>query len=187
MITLLKDLSREKNALDAYLKLHQSEQATPLLTNHPELQKLLTPIFTPLSDELLVWQNMPYECNTTYPEQLNIKTSSGKMVRSKSEALIDMALYNHKIPFRYECPLHLGKTLLYPDFTIRHPNTGVFYYWEHFGLMDDPAYRKNTFSKLKLYCDYNIIPSIQLITTYETKEHPLSPEMIEKIIAFYFM
>lgn len=132
-------------------------------------------------------QNAPYDSNPKYPEQLTLKTSSGHFVRSKSEALIDMALFTHRIPFRYECALILGNDTFYPDFTIRHPKTGKTYYWEHFGLMDVPAYCKNVSSKLQHYSLNGIIPSIHLITTYETKENPLSPEVIEKIIEHYFL
>ncbi|MFQ8777759.1 MAG: hypothetical protein ACLR78_10425 [Roseburia sp.] len=63
-------------------------------------------------------------------------------MRSKSEAMIAMLLHLNAIPYRYECALSLGGVTLFPDFTIRHPVTGVLYYWEHFGLMDDPAYAK---------------------------------------------
>ena len=98
-----------------------------------------------------------------------------------------MLLYINKIPFRYECALHLGETTLFPDFTIRHPKTGNVYYWEHFGLMDNPAYSQNAYSKLQLYTSHGIIPSIQLITTYETKDNPLSTDIVEKIIAYYFL
>lgn len=109
------------------------------------------------------------------------------MVRSKSEVMIDMILFQNKIPFRYEAPLQLGDTTIYPDFTIRHPHTGDTYYWEHFGLMDDPSYSKNAISKLHLYVNHGIIPSLRLITTYETKESPLSIDKIEKIVKEYFV
>jgi len=96
-------------------------------------------------------------------------------------------LYTNHIPFRYECPLILGDTTLYPDFTIRHPKTGNTYYWEHFGLMDNPTYSQNAYSKLQLYSTHGIIPSINLITTYETKNAPLGTDIVEKIIKHYFM
>ena len=182
----LDDLLHEKNALDAYLAHHSADETATNLATSPAYQELLAPIFTPLSRELTTWQNAPYPGNPLHPEQLCIKASSGKFVRSKSEALIDMALYQNKIPFRYECPLQLGQTTLYPDFTLRHPATGSFYYWEHFGLMNDANYCKNVASKLELYSQHGIIPSINLITTYENKEHPLSPDMIAKTIDFYF-
>ena len=121
-----------------------------------------------------------------YPEYKIHKTCTGEMVRSKSEAFIYTCLCNHKIPFRYECALPLGTRTIYPDFTIRHPNTGETYYWEHFGMMDESYYYQKTFPKLQLYASYGIIPSINLITTYETKKHPLSSEVIVKTIEHHF-
>ena len=109
------------------------------------------------------------------------------MVRSKSEVIIDMLLHTHKIPFRYEAPLHLDTITIYPDFTIRHPETGEFFYWEHFGLADQPEYRQNMLSKLDLYTSHGIIPNINLITTYETKNHPLSMEFVQKTVEYYFL
>lgn len=97
-----------------------------------------------------------------------------------------MALFTAKIPHRYECELRLGHTIIYPDFTLRHPRTGKVYYWEHFGLMDNPAYCKKMANKLELYANNGIIPSINLITTYETVKQPLSPETINQIIETYF-
>lgn len=88
----------------------------------------------------------------------------------------------YQIPSRYEAILQINKTILYPDFTIRHPRTGKYFYWEHFGLMDDPSYAKNASAKHQLYISNGIIPNIQLITTYETKENPLSAEMANKIV-----
>ena len=98
-----------------------------------------------------------------------------------------MHLYAYNIPYRYECALHLGDSLLYPDFTIMHPRTYKLYYWEHFGLMDNSGYAQNTYSKLQLYTAHGIVPSIQLITTFETKEHPINIDTISKIIEHYFL
>lgn len=185
---VLEDLSHEKKAMEFYLNHHfpDSGKAEKLLTNIPGYQELLTPFFSPKSKELADWMTSSYEHNTKYPEQLIHKTASGNFVRSKSEAMIDMFLYTNQIPFRYECALQLDDTTIYPDFTIRHPESGELYYWEHFGRMDDPLYSKNVFPKLQLYTSHGIIPSIHLITTYETKENPLSSEVIEKIIEHYF-
>ena len=183
------DLLLEKKAIDSYLRHYNADtrQAVKLLTEESEYQRLLFPYFKPLSQELSDWMHSPYESNTKYPEQLIHKTLSGHYVRSKSEALIAMLLHTNEIPFRYECALHLGEATLFPDFTIRHPRTGKLYYWEHFGRMDDPAYYKNVYPKLLLYNSYNIIPSIQLITTFETKDNPLTSDVIEKIVTDYFL
>lgn len=41
-------------------------------------------------------------------------------------------------------------------------------------------------SKLQLYTTHGIIPSIHLITTYETHDNPLDMKTVERIIAEYF-
>ena len=130
--------------------------------------------------------NQPFDSNPLYPEQCIHKTRAGIFVRSKSESLITMLLHINKIPFRYECALTFEDVTIYPDFTIRHPQTGEYFYWEHFGLMDNPGYCKNALSKLQLYISNGILPSVHLITTYETLEHPLDAEIIENLIHFYF-
>lgn len=184
----LEDAIHEKKALDFYLRHHSNNhgKAVQLLTEVPEYQKLLSSYFRPLNQELLNWMNSPYEHNNKYPEQLTHCTGFGYSVRSKSESLIDLALHTHKIPFRYECALVLGDSKIYPDFTIRHPETGETYYWEHFGKMDDPAYCRNVCSKLNLYTANGIIPNINLITTYETKQHPLDAKQVDTMIQTFF-
>lgn len=185
---LLEDLENEKRAIKFYLR-HTSfhKNSEKLLTEESECRKLLTPYFTPLSEELSNWTKKSFEQNSNYPEQLIHKATSGNLVRSKSEAMIDMILSVYKIPFRYECALKLGEVTIFPDFTIRHPTTGKVFYWEHFGLMDNQTYANNTYAKLQLYTNHDIIPSIQLITTYETKKHPLTMEIIQKTVEHYFL
>ncbi len=185
---LLDDTLHEKKAIEFYLRHHkpQDSEAEHLLTKSPEYQELLSSYFKPLSLELQEWMESPFAKNPKYPEQLTNKTIAGTYVRSKSEFLIDLFLRKYKIPFRYEAELALGNISFYPDFTIRHPKTGTYFYWEHFGLMDDPNYCQNAISKLKLYTSHGYIPSINLITTYETSGTPLSAEMVEKTIQYYF-
>jgi len=185
---LLKEYKQEKSALEYYLRHHKKEmsKSEKMLTDMPEYQELLLPYFRPLSEDLKNWMNEPYERNTNYPEQLTQKASANKYVRSKSEVLIDMVLTQNNIPFRYECALQLGEITLYPDFTIRHPKTGGLFYWEHFGMMDSLSYRKNAGFKLQNYILNGIFPTVQLITTYETKENQLDLEVIEKIVIQYF-
>ena len=97
-----------------------------------------------------------------------------------------MLLYQKKIPYRYEYQLQLGEHIVYPDFTLRHPSTGNFYYWEHFGQMDNPEYYTKACSKMQLYISHGYIPTINLITTFETQKHPLVPEDVNHIIEHYF-
>ena len=185
----LEELTQESTALEFYLRHHKTtfSKSDQLLSESSGYQELLSPYFTPLSSELSDWMHTPYEHNTEHSDHLIHKTSSGHMVRSKSESMIAHVLYKEKIPFRYECLLTLNTISLFPDFTIRHPHTGETYYWEHFGLMDDPAYCKNAASKIQLFSSHGIIPMIQLITTYETQQSPLTIDVIEKLVEHFFL
>ena len=125
--------------------------------------------------------------NQMYPKQLIHRNNSGIMMRSKSEVLISNYLLSYHIPFRYECELVLGDSVYYPDFTLLHPKTKALLYWEHFGLMDNPGYITHTFSKLPHYALSGIVPSINLITTYETKMYPLNSDAVIKLVENYFL
>ena len=182
-----EDCLQEKIAIDFYLRHHKSAKVEDLLVNKQGYQELLYPYFKPKSQELEEWMNTPFKQNPKYIENKIHKTSSGNLVRSKSEALIDMVLYTHRIPFRYECALKLGNIVIYPDFTIMHPKTGRILYWEHMGRMDDPKYNRNIGERIQSYVNNGIIPSIDLIITYETMEHPLTVYDIEKVIKEYFL
>lgn len=183
----LAELEKELRITQKYIDICSKPSAADnFLINSPEFQKLIAPYYTPLSNDLSNWMNRPYDKNPLYINNLIHKSISGNNLRSKSEAIIDMLLYQEKIPYRYECQLVLGDKIIYPDFTIRHPITGKFYYWEHFGQMDNPEYFPKACSKMQLYISHGIIPSINLITTYETSEFPLASEDVLKIIKHYF-
>lgn len=186
LLNQISNLKQEKTAIEYYLKHHRSQKENEILNPTSPYYQLLKTYFMPINEEQKNWINEPFKRNEKYKEQLINKSISGNVVRSKSEMMIDMYLYMNKIPFRYECILHLKELDLFPDFTIMHPTTGKLYYWEHFGLMDNPEYCKNVCSKIQLYASNNIIPTINLIMTFETKEYPLNTETIEKIVKEYF-
>lgn len=184
----LSHLLLEKKAISSYLKHFKdgTDKASLLLHDNSDYAKLLSTYFHSFSDELTLWANEAYEKNPNYPEQLLHKTHSGHLVRSKSEALIDMMLYLNKIPFRYEPALYLGETTYYPDFMIRHPHNGKTFIWEHFGMMDNPAYAQKAYSKLQVYISHGFFPSANLIITFESKDNPLTSDLVEKMILLYF-
>lgn len=188
LICLLDDMIYQKEGIDSHLKHHFSRSnSTDALLTDPVYKHLLPSSFSPKDSTSIEWINAPYERNKKYPEQLTIETTCGIYVRSKSEALIAMILSNYNIPFRYECELRLGEIILYPDFTILHPKTNKIYYFEHFGMMDEPKYCNKTIQKLQTYFSHGILPTMNLITTYETSDRPISAREIEEIVKKYFL
>ncbi len=184
----LSTCQKEWKAIQKYLTAHEQITVSPstLLEDSSCYRELLISKIQPLSDELRQWQSAPHVPNASHPEHLVHQTILGHMVRSKSEVIIANALFSNGIPYHYECKLPFETCTLYPDFTIRHPKTGETLYWEHFGMMENDAYRRQACSKLDLYGSHGIFPDIQLITTYETLEHPLNSRKVQRIIEEYF-
>lgn len=184
----LEDLLNEKEALEKYISTHNEKSFTrELLANNSEFRKLLSEYFSPTNEELKRWAREPFEGNPYSKDELVHKCESGHIVRSKSEAIIDSLLHENNIPFRYEAPLKLGKHIIYPDFTIRHPITGEFYYWEHCGMMDDARYSGKAFSKMKLYNSNGILPMEHLIMTFENEKDGFNVDRVKKLIKEYFL
>ena len=188
-VSRYEELSHQVKALKYYERqMKKVEGKADDLLKHEEWRKLLEPMFSVEREDLKIWMEEKYEGGAGYPEHLVYKGSRGKYLRSKSEVIIDMMLYKYGIPFRYVDKLILDNGIyIYPDFTVRHPISGKRMYWEHFGLMDKQDYRNSACKKIRLYCDNGIIPSIDLIATFETVDHPLDVEKVEKIIQEFFL
>ena len=87
------------------------------------------------------------------------RTKDGHFVRSKSEVAIANFLFDNRICYQYERRIFLGDQELHPDFFL--PDHDV--YIEHFGLLDNPNYKKYATKKADLYKEHNV----QLIATDE--------------------
>ena len=160
------------------------EKANSLLEESSPYRELLLPSFTTFQNS---WSNAEYEKSTLHPDNKIFRTFSGENVRSKSEVIIANELFANHIPYRYECGLYLDAQLFFPDFTILHPKTNLEFYWEHFGMMDNQQYSDRAFNKLKIYSNHNIVPTINLITTFETLKHPIDSSYVEHLIQDYFL
>ena len=121
----------------------------------------------------------------TYTDKLIHTTASGINVRSKSEVIIANALYEFGIPFVYEKELCIGSNIIHPDFACIHYNSGEIIYWEHFGMMDKLAYRSIMCEKIGLYMEGGLVPGRNLIMTYETKDYPLTYNLVCETIELY--
>ena len=84
-------------------------------------------------------------------DRLIHRTARGEAVRSKSEVIIADHLHANRINYHYEHPLEIDGVIKYPDFTFEDDDTGITYYWEHCGMLPDPAYRRRWEAKEKWY------------------------------------
>lgn len=185
---MLQDILQEKRAIQSYLDLCNKEQTgEEQLLETAVYAELLKKVFTSVNTEIAEWEKQDYERCPKYPEQLIHPIFNGQKVRSKSEAIIATMLHVNRIPFHYEEALHLGKRVIYPDFTIRHPVTGQAYYWEHFGMMDNENYAQAAFQKMQLYNINGIMLSDTLLATFESEESPLKSNIVENMIQQYFL
>ena len=141
------------------------------------------------------WQDVSWTGRPFAPDAPYICTAHGERVRSKSEVIIADTLLRYNIPYRYEFPITLkrinpddirrdfGSSItLHPDFLCLNTRTRSEFFWEHFGLMDDPDYSKNAAGKLRLYTENGILPGRNLIITMETQTEPPSIKALEKLI-----
>lgn len=175
----IRDIKNEITAINAYLRVRKTCKLEKIISpNSPYLQ-FLKQKYKWISDE-------EYETNPAHPEALIVKAPKGQFVRSKSEAIIAHALYEHNLQYKYECAQTIGDYTIYPDFTILHPTTRKTYIWEHFGLADSPSYQNTMCNKIRSYLSCNYVPGHNLILTYETSSSPLDISYIHSLIGFYF-
>lgn len=121
-------------------------------------------------------------------KNLKFVSLNGERVRSKSELIIADRLKNAGIPYYYE-----GKYLLvdedtmeyqawFPDFQLFNIRTGEKFFWEHFGIMDNPEYCASCQFKLETYAKYGIVMGKNLIVTMESSKHSLNTEYVDLLI-----
>lgn len=53
-------------------------------------------------------------------------------------------------------------------------------------MMDDEDYVAKASKKITQYAMQGIVPSVQLLMTFETKDEPLRLEYVRNMIEFYF-
>ena len=197
----LIDVKKKHEAIKSFLKRYPTiSQAHLLLEKSPGFQELLLSTPADIPAALLEWQNYPYESNQLFPENKNIRTLRGEMVRSKAEAMIANVLFRRGIVYRYDCALHLGNTVIFPDFILIRPGASIpspsyvlsdkdvnrILVIEHNGLMDKQKYVNHVKYKSGLYYDFGFIPSKNLIMTFETEAFPFDLNYFTKELDYYF-
>ena len=186
---LINLLQTEITALQNYLRGTRNGMSIQKLYTSfcPSRRALIHPVTLPDEQYAAQWQAVQYK-GLPFEQDAPVHTTvRDERVRSKSEVIIADALLRHGIPYRYEFPLKLNKgrqTLtFYPDFLCLNIRTRQEFLWEHFGMMDDPAYAQKATAKLRLYEENGILPGRNLLLTMETQTEPLSTRAVEKIIS----
>ena len=143
-----------------------------------------------LADCNMVKVDIPQTARSVFLEAgLIHRSSSGLMVRSKSELLIAEAMLDADVDFEYEKPLTLGGVTRYPDFTIEDDITGRKIYWEHLGMLDEERYRIAWEKKLAWYRQHGVEPhgvdnhaAEVLVTTTDSSDQGLDMAKIKDLI-----
>lgn len=181
------ELSRKiEKALGDFLKNLPEQKVADIFTENPERRSLIAP-YVPSDDEFRRnWESQPYK-EKSFPENApEIFTEKGERVRSKSEKIIADKLKAMNVPYRYEAPLHLKKysnsIILHPDFTILDVKNRREIIFEHFGMMNDSEYAKNTAEKINLYAGNGFYPGSNFFFTMETATAPLNMKTFEKLL-----
>ena len=151
-------------------------------------RSLVEPVIIPDEEFVRTWLEKPYERGVFEEGDPELLTSRGLRVRSKSEIIIAEKYDEYNIPYKYECPLYLeGFGNARPDFTVLNIRYRRIKYHEHLGKMDDPAYAERNIKKIKAYEDNGFILGRDLIVTFETKNNPINPIDIERVIKNHFL
>lgn len=74
-----------------------------------------------------------------------------------------------------------------PDFKILNVRTKKEYYLEHFGMMDDYEYAKNSIKKIECFQKNEIYPGEKLLITLEASDSPLNMIILEKMVNKYLL
>ena len=185
---MIKNAKKQLGAIDSFLSQYDPQGLDKAFQQiNPDMRNYLSKAIIPNEEYALRWQAETYEPKPFAEGTPEHYTQRGERVRSKSEVLIANALYQTGIPYRYEAPLYLGRTLLYPDFTTLRVRDRKIIYMEHFGLLDDASYRDNAISKVRLFERNGILPGDRLLITVENYRNPLNLNSVNALIHNYLL
>src|SRR5262249_26986083 len=137
---------------DALVILHEDEIGALRRYAEPaasEIARRMTDLFEEPAPVEVVTTTGP----TFLDQHLLHRTSPSELVRSKAELAIAEKLIAMGVPYVYEQPLVLGGRTRWPDFTVEDDASGITYYWEHLGLLSDPAYARRWAAKRQAYLE----------------------------------
>lgn len=185
-LSVLGKIKTEENALRKMLAVHRKNNLNEVI-RASDLTKpanlLISPMVLPYAEAGRLWQAEPYVPSDDHPENLKYQTLRGELVRSKSEANLANTWAKRGYYYKYEKGVFLeGYGVSYPDFTVFDPKTGKIFYFEHFGMVDNPDYVMSNLQKLIYYAENGIKLNVNLFCTFETLKNPLTQNRIDRTI-----
>lgn len=180
-------LKKEDKALKRAIGIYPTTLAEDLYSQLSEERKAYAkPIMVGDEEYARKWMEMPYSRKSFKKDMPVYLTLKGERVRSKSEVIIADRLYAHGIPYKYECPLKVGKKVIHPDFSILRLSDCSVVYHEHCGKMDDDTYMEDLAERVNDYSEAGIIQGDRLFFSFETSKKPLDVRTIDRLIDRHF-
>ena len=185
--TVLKTNKKELSAIEKMSKLYPSTLAEDVFDQLSEGRKShIKPINVYDDAYAQKWMEAPYKRKPFKKDMPEFYTTKGERVRSKSEIIIADRLRANGIPYRYECPLKVGKKIIHPDFTILRMSDRKILYHEHCGKMDDHKYIEDMLTRGKDYSLEDILLGDRLFYTFESDTTPLDVAMLDMLIKRHY-
>ena len=184
---VLRQAKRELSAIEKMSKLYPYTLAEDVFDQLSEGRKShIKPINVYDDAYAQKWMEAPYKRKPFKKDMPEFYTTKGERVRSKSEIIIADRLRANGIPYRYECPLKVGKKIIHPDFTILRMSDRKILYHEHCGKMDDPKYIEDMLTRGKDYSLEDILLGDRLFYTFESDTTPLDVAMLDMLIKKHY-
>ena len=184
---VLKEAKRELKAIERMLKIYPETLVEDVFDLLPEGRKVHAKPVNICDDEFAEkWMETPYRRKAFGRDAPEFYTIKGERVRSKSEVIIADRLMANGIPYRYECPLKLGKKIIHPDFTILRMSDRKILYHEHCGKIGDPQYAEDMLVRARDYNRAGILFGDRLFYTFESETVPLDVKNLDDIIRQHY-
>lgn len=197
---LKSDINLTKSKLDNLKKFIEYGNPDCLLSpsdkrarNNEEIKRLANSYASVDDVKISNWKNNVKGSDDYMMEGRVVPSKSGLMVRSKSEGIIDGALYDHGLQYLYEPQIYLKEAFVGSYSRVIHPDFGIWsnkldapIYWEHFGLLDNEKYMRKTIGKLNMYILNGYFPMENLIITSEREDRIVDARWVEMLIEYYF-
>jgi len=186
---LVKAIKKEIKCIDRLMTCFLEPPLTMVYQSFPDMKKSwINPVFS--DDESFVeqWRNKTYEKMGFKAGSAVFYTKKNEQVRSKSEVIIANLLDSYQVPYLYEYPLSDRNGIwARPDFCVLNVRTRKEFFWEHFGMLDDPDYLAGALRKISIYEQHDYFQGKNLLISYESSTLPLNVKEVEGLIKKFLL